>query len=285
MAGVLTGARTRVTLAPPPVAKRGILSVARVVPASPHELLGAEALVDWCGPFASRWTEAWCTTSIAAQCPAVTPAAAGEGKWFEDRTAWIEGDPITLYAGSDCPTDTLAERENKAARAMDYGEGPALDIALQEWMDAQWALDVENPPAGFPFDVECGIGVMDAIIAGNYGGQGVLWLPIPLIATAYGRGVCYRELDGTLHTPADNLVAPVLARESLTGGTTAFQAYATGAVTLLQGPVKTYSVPPMVASDGSCAPARALAERVYVPLIECTIQKFLLSCCNCGATP
>lgn len=284
MAAVLTGARTRVTLTPPRLANRGILNAARVVPSTGHDLLGVEALVDWCGPFASRWEEEWCVTAIATQCPTITPLADG-GKVFEDRTEWIEGDPIVVYAGSDCPTDTLAQREDKAARALTYGEGPALDIAILEWLDAQWAADAENPPAGFAYNVECGIGAMDALIGGNYGGEGMVWLPLPVLAPAVGAGVLLRDLDGGWRTPGDNRVAAVLAREPIEPATTAYAAYATGAVTILQGPVSTYSVPPMIASDGTCAPARALAERVYVPLVECDIFKFSLTCCGCGSTP
>ena len=271
---VLTGARTRIELQPPPLAQRGILQTARVIPVTGHQLLGVEAVIDWCGVWAEQWAGTWCATP-QAQCPAVVSQTATP-KTFEDRTGTVEGDPIVIFAGSDCPTDTLQERQDKAERALTYGESARLDIALQEWLDAEWTANGGTTPHAFD-SIECGIGAMDAFIAGAYSGRGVIWLPLPLAAAAYGKGVCYRELDGGLVSPGDNHVAVVLTPQPIDQAT-AYEAWATGAVTLLQGPVESHSVPPMIAKDGTCAPARALAERVYVPIVECIIEKFTLTC-------
>jgi hypothetical protein len=47
---------------------------------------------------------------------------------------------------------------------------------------------------------------------------------------------------------------------------------------MLRSPVNTFSVPQQPRDDGTYAPARALAERIYVPLFECLVAKVEASC-------
>ena len=54
--------------------------------------------------------------------------------------------------------------------------------------------------------------------------------------------------------------------------------YVTGSVVVFRGPVKTISVPQQVFDNGTFAPMRALAERVYVPVFDCLVAKVEVTC-------
>lgn len=269
MATAIAGARTRVTVPPVTVARRGILSVATVVPVSGHELLGAEYLTDAC-TIDYGTTSAWCPPAPSVQCGTVT--ATVDPKVFTHHvTDVVEGDPFTIYAGAACDIDTVDERRMKAERQLEFAEAAAIDAAMLPLLDA---VDM---PTGVTGSIVCAIGAMEAALAEVYGGEGVVVIPMKYACAAYGEGAVYRDLDGTLRTCLGTLVAAYIAPLTVDA------VYATGRITLLQGPVKSYSVPPMNRADGTCLPARGLAERTYVPLVECLVLSGTATCCDCPA--
>lgn len=271
---VLAGARARISVPAPPIARGGFLSAARVIDlaAGDHALMGAQYLTDACVNETQEWTAPWCVTDIQAQCeePAAPPANV---KVFEENTEVVEGDPFTLYAGNACDIDSLEGRAQAARAAFDYGERRSVDRAMTRWLATLDTAVGESPQS-----VDCLIGDMDGWLAANYGGVGLIALSIPAATEAIGKGYVVRSGD-SLSTA---LGTPVVAYTRLGFGQP-FDAWAMGQLTLLRGPLNTFSVPPMNRADGTCAPARALAERSYVPLVECAVGKFQSTCCDCAA--
>jgi hypothetical protein len=86
------------------------------------------------------------------------------------------------------------------------------------------------------------------------------------------------NLDGSLTTCQGSLVANVTIPLDDPVVTATETIYVTGQITLLRSPVNTISVPQQPRDDGTYAPARALAERIYVPLFECLVAKVEASC-------
>lgn len=278
MAEVLTGARARVNVPAPPVATGGFLAASHVIDVGEgaHELMGAEYLTDACN-VSWGWGGNWCVAPIAAQCddPGVAPA---NPKSFLSASAVVEGDPFVVYAGSSCDIDSLEGRLRSATAAFNYGERRSVDDAVTAWLGT---VDTDMESGSAP--IACVIGQMEQWLAQNYGGVGLLALPIVAAVPAVGDGVIYPDANGSglitaLGTPVVAYVPP--DTQALPVG------FALGQLTLIRGPLRSISVPPMSRSDGTCEPARALAERVYVPLVECAVGSFTMSCCDCtGATP
>lgn len=278
MAEVLTGARARISVPAPPVATGGFLGASHVIDVGEgaHELMGAEYLTDAC-TFSNGWSGNWCVAPIASQCedPGAPPA---NPKTFDAGSAVVEGDPFVVYAGSACDVDSLEGRLRSATAAFNYGERRSVDAAVTTWLDTI-DIDMESEDAAIP----CAIGLMEQWLAQNYGGVGVIALPLVAAVPAVGEGVVYPDASGSglitaVGTPVVAYVPDTV--QALPVG------YALGQLTLIRGPLRTVSVPPMSRSDGTCEPARALAERIYVPLVECVVGRFTMSCCACtGATP
>jgi hypothetical protein len=274
MALAIAGARARIDVPAPPIANRGFLSSVRVIPTTGHALMGVEYISDACIPPANLYSQPWCPPTIVSQC--VDPAATTGDKDFGDYHNVIEGDPLVVYQGSNCQTDTIQDRLEHAERALAYGEGRLVDSLMWFWLDDKVGVDDTVVRS-----VQCSIGKMEADLAEQYGGVGTIVLPIAAAVAATAAGLAFRDLDGSMRSPVGTtIVAAAVPHEDPMHG------FITGQITLLQGPVKSYSVPPMIRADGTCSDARALAERVYVPLVECLVSKYAMECCSCvGATP
>jgi len=274
MALVLAGTRARIDVPPPPVATGGFLAAARVIdlPEGSHELMGAEYVTDACTGPNNSWGGNWCVSPIAAQCtdPGTAPA---NPKLFDVGNEVVTGEPFVAYAGSACDIDSLEGRLRSATAAFNFGERRSVDYAMAAWLDAA-ALDTEVTGS-----IMCVIGQMEEWLAVNYGGRGLLAIPLAAVIPAAAEGSIYPDPNGDGLITA--LATPVAAyvTENIT---TTFTAFAMGQLTLLRGPLSTYTVPPMIRSDGTCEPARALAERVYVPLVECAVGQFSMTCCDCA---
>lgn len=280
MAEVLTGARARINVAPPPVATGGFLAAANVIDVGDgaHELMGAQYITNACTGPNNGWTGKWCVTPIASQCedPGAPPA---DPKQFDPYNEVVDGDPFVAYAGTECDLGTMADNLAAATAAFNFGERRNVDEAMAAWLDAQ---GVDQEVSG---SAVCVLGEMEAFLAASYGGRGLIAVPVAVAIPLAAEGAIYPDtadagnLVTALGTPVAAYATPGL------GGP--YKAYASGQLTLLRGPLHTYNVPPMVRKDGTCAPARALAERVYVPLVECVVGEFTMNCCPCpaGGTP
>ena len=258
MAEMIAGARNRIELPAPAPLGGGVLSVATVIDnPDPHSLMGVEAETDACAT-AEEWTE-WCT---------VTPTGR---KDFVDDFEWVFGDPFAVYTGVACAIQRLDDAKARAERRFTYAESRAVDKAVATLLEAD-ALDL-----GGPYNINEAIGVAEAFAATIYGGVPTLLIPRQFVPCACGCGSLRPNLDGTLATCAGSRVAPLTTAIAVPAASTG-TLYVTGTIVLLRGDVISISVPSQPADDGTFAPARALAERLYVPVFDCLAAKVDVVC-------
>lgn len=263
MAEMIAGARWFLDVPAPPVLGGGVLAVARVIDNPPtHALMGSEYTTDACAT-AQEWLEDWCDSSPATQ------------KVFDSDWELVTGDPFVAYTGVDCMLSTLTDAKNRVVDRFAYAEGRSVDKNIAAWLEANAAVDL-----GGPFPVNEAIGIAEAYAATVYGGVPTLLIPRQFVPCACGYGV-RSNLDGSLTTcqgsQVANITAP-LGTLPVPAADTGFM-FVTGQITLLRGEVMSYSTPQQVLDDtGRFAPPRALAERIYVPLIECLTAKVQVTC-------
>lgn len=262
MPEMIAGARWYLDVPSPPVLPGGVLAVANVIDDPPtHALMGSEYNTDACAT-AQEWAEDWCTMSPA------------NPKVFDDDWELVRGDPFVAYTGLECMITTLEEAKTRALRRFDYAESRAVDKGLAAWLDGNAAVDL-----GGPFPINQAIGVAEAYASTVYGGVPTLLIPRQFVPCACGYGI-RSNLDGSLTTCQGSKVANITAPITLpvpadASGTM----YVCGQITLLRGTVMSYSAPQQVTDDqGHFAPPRALAERIYVPLVECLTAKVEVTC-------
>ena len=208
-----------------------------------------------------EWTE-WCT---------VTPT---QRKEFSDSPGLFEGDPFVVYAGVSCDLQQLDVSKARAERRLAYIESRAVDFKVAEILDAH--PDTED--LGGPLNIDAAIGYAEAWAATVYGGRPTLLVPRGMIAcTSEGR--LQRNLDGTLTTLNGSLVAPYTTHVDLPiPADPVLTMFIVGSTTLFRGPVHSFSVPQQVFVDGTFAPMRALAERIFVPVFDCLMGKLEVTC-------
>lgn len=256
---MITGARSFIELPNPAPLGGGVVSVARVIDTSGHELMGVEGESDACAT-AEEWAE-WCT---------MTPTGR---KLFEGGPPIVFGDPFAVYTGVSCDLQRLNEAEQRARARLTLAESRAVD----QHIDALLAADADVVDLGGPFPIEQAIGVAEAFAATVYGGAPTLLIP-RLVIPCGGFVQFESSPGGTLTTVTGSLVAPLTTAVTVPYVAGPVTLYVTGQVTLLRGPVNSFSVPQQVADDGSFAPMRALAERVYVPVFDCLVAKVEVTC-------
>jgi hypothetical protein len=255
---MITGARTWIEVPVPAPLPGGVMSVAKVIDTSGHELMGVEGQTDACAS-AEEWSE-WCT---------MTPTGR---KIFEDSFEYFAGDPFAVYAGVSCDLQRLDESKARAEQRLSYGESRAVD----QHVDALLAASSEVVDLGGPFPITQGIGAAEAFAASYYGGQPTLLIPRQYLPCAWS--VLRRNLDGSIETISGSRVAPLTTAVSIPATFTTATIYVTGQITLLRGPVMSVSVPQQIFDNGTFAPMRALAERIYVPVFDCLVAKVEITC-------
>lgn len=257
---MITGARAWIDLPTPEPLGGGVVSVARVIDTTGHELMGVEGQTDACATV-EEWNE-WCTTTPVAR------------KLFDGPYEYVTGDPFAAYAGISCDLQTLAGAEARARARLDLGESRAVD----QHVDAQLAADADVIDLGGPFPINQAIGVAEAFAATVYGGRPTLL--IPRVVVPCGGSVVFESTPGgVLTTTAGSLVGPITTAIAVPYVAGPVTMYVTGSVTLLRGPVNSFSVPQQVDDLGpTFAPMRALAERVYVPVFDCLVAKVEVTC-------
>ena len=258
MAEAIAGARSYIELPEPEPLGGGVMSVARVIDVTDtHDLLGVEAQTDACAT-AEEWTE-WCTMSPTGS------------KLFEGGPDVVAGDPFAVYAGVECTLQQLTKQQARAERRLSFAEARAVDMHIAALVEAT-GLDIGGPLAVAP-----AIGVAEAFAATVYGGAPTILVPRQLLGCLCN---CLQVgLNGALSTYGGARVVPLTAPltlpvSAMPGGSV----YVTGQITLLRGNVIAISVPQQVAADGTYSPARALAERIYVPVFDCLVAKIDVTC-------
>lgn len=245
---MISGARNYVSVPAVEVALGGVLRVARVIEVSdPHDLLGAEYETDACAE-ANVWDE-FCTDN-----PVGT-------KLFDEGPDLVEGDPFAVYAGVSCQLAHLDVSKARAERRLAYGESRLVDAHICDWL-ATNSVDVGTTTAA---KIEDAIGMLENYAATVYGGAPTLLVPRRLVPLACRQGLIVTGFDGALTTCQGSRIANVACGDADGPWTV----YATGQITLLRGAVVSFATSQQPVSTTVTNPARALAERLYVPLIEC----------------
>lgn len=257
MPEMIAGAREFIAAPPITPLGGGVLDAARVIDTDGHELMGATYQSDACATV-EEWGE-WCTNS---------PLAA---KLFESAYTVVVGDPFAIYAGVECDFQRVDEAATRARNRLSYGEARAVDRNVLAQLE-DIAVDL-----GGPFPVTQAIGIVEGYMATVYGGVPTLLIPRIFLPCACGSGTLRRNMDDSVSTCSGSTVAAVTTEISDPMAATA-TVYVTGQITLLRSSVTAISVPPQTRTDGTYDPARALAERVYVPLFECVVAKVEASC-------
>lgn len=262
MPEMIAGARNYITVPAVPVLGGGVLSVARVIDGDPHSLMGAQYLTEACGDNIEEWTE-WCTND---------PVAA---KLFSGATEVVEGDPIALYSGVACDLQRVDEGKRRATTHFGYAEGRKFDVAFAALLED----DDDLVDLGGPFGVTTALGLAEAYSAAVYGGVPTILMPRLVVPCACNRGGVVAN-GGALSTCSGSPVGAITT--DLDGPPDLEELvatlYVTGQITVLRSPIATFSVPQQPNTDGTYEPARALAERIYVPMYECFAAKVAVTC-------
>jgi hypothetical protein len=234
----------------------GVLSVANVIEfsAGDHAGLGAEYQTDACAE-GGIWDEfCYAVDQNLCQGAAPTPPVGGY-KQLDEQPDLVEGEPFAVYAGVECSSPGETADEDRARTRLGYVESRQVDQHV--WVEASTGSSALTGGSLLQAIAEA-----EDVAAQEYGGVATLLVPRSLVTCGYASDLfVWDPLEGVHKTHQGTLVANVAV--------SAEEIRLTGRITLMRGPVLTASAPETNRPDGSCDPRRALAERIYVPLIEC----------------
>lgn len=240
-------------------ARGGLLAVANVVDGDAAQVgaFGAQYLSEVCG-IPTRYPDGWC----------VAPEDRTEKDF--DEIDLVEGQPFTIYKGVQCKS--LAESlDGWADERLSFGETVAIERAVMAEVLAQSGT-TDLTPAGGAVSLINGVAALEGYASTVYGGIPTLHVPRSVVTRGLARDVFDNRLDYTIETGQGSLVANGGGYEDNLGPTgveaPAGEAwlYITGQVTLVKGPSVRLGVPDWVNNE-----AIGLAERTWVPLVECFV--------------
>lgn len=255
----ITGARAWVEVGLPAPKPNGLLDVVSVVDVDdPHLLLGAEYQTDACFGLDVWLSNCQTANAVATKC---RTADGGPTKTFRGLDV-VTGDPFTLYDGIEC--GSLADLDDLEARvraSLALKESPGVENYLSSYF-ATLTPDHEV----FAVNIVEAVAGVEEFLEANYGGVGVVLMPRAMAVLAIANDAVYRD-GGRLFTAVGTPVA--------LGVGAAYTIYGSGQITVLRGPVMVNRAMEQHylndLGDPACAPARVLAERTFVPLIECGV--------------
>jgi hypothetical protein len=258
----ISEARTYVEVPPAVPFQGGILSVAQVLSAGEHDLLGAEYQTDACADGGIWDLLCWSDVNLAG-CPGTpVPPPPGGFKKF-GKPDMVQGSPFAVYDGVDCDGPGSTGNEERARRRLSYSEGRQVDTKITAILEADKDTDLGA------LSLEEAIMSFEDLAAVNYGGYATIVMPRSMAVCAYAQRLVERGPNGALMTVNGTQVANTAAADAQTINTA--KVYLAGRITLIR-------------PDGQCDPRRALAERMYVPLIECLVVAATATC-NPPTTP
>lgn len=261
----ITGARAWVEVPAPERKTGGVLDSVRVIDVTGHALLGAEYQTDACNTL-NEWLSN-CTTVYPPGCdPLGTPVT--EKKDF-DNLDLVEGDPFALYNGVRCliPAQRTNEYEARARASLELKESRGVEKYLTGLLNGLATGGSE--PVYAATSVVDAVAHLEQWLDDTYGGQGFIEMSRHTAILASAANIIVAGLDGRMTTTIGTPVILGVGDESTL--------FASGQIALLRGPIGVYSAGEQMLADGTCAPARTLAERSYVPLIECGVAKATLT--------
>jgi len=269
---MITGARNSIDVPAPPVAPGGFLAGATVlnVTDGDHSLMGVQYESVACFMPVSDVIGDWCVPPVGTLDCAAGTWTVVNGKTFNGVQQLYEGDPFALYQGVECTMQSMEDNEDQAKQVFDYSERAGIDQRLSAFLAAD--PDIVDVGTGTPAEV---LGKLEANVMATYGGVPLIAIPVELIPMFCQDHLIAPNMDGTFSTCQGSVVVGVVD-PSAPG-----VLYAMGRLILVRGPLNTFNAPPQMipCPDGSFinSPARALAERIYVPVVECVPYKATVS--------
>jgi hypothetical protein len=258
----IAGARRYIEVPAPAPKVGGLFAVARVIDTTdPHDLLGAEYQTDSCLP-AQHWSAGNCGYGYPESLCNPDPDPVATLKTLRGIGTLVTGDPFTVYDGIECEPIGYASEElaAKAKASLLLKEAVQVEKHIEALI---MAMDTDITPSGTPVDIVAAVGLLEEWLDVNYAGLGMMHMARKYATWAINANVVGAGLDGTLATIQGTPVANAAGyapTDQIIG--------ATGQITLLRGPVMVNYAPPVV-NGLTCEPPRVVAERTFVPLIEC----------------
>lgn len=178
----------------------------------------------------------------------------------------VEGAPFAVYAGVDCPAVGMADSESleRARRRLAYVEGRQVDYHVTQHIAAEGLALTDGTLLDVMMEAE-------ELASTYYGGYATILL-------SKSMALCARSQELIQDSPGGGFVTVNGTRVGSVATVGPENVFLTGQITLIQGPVLDRIVPETVLPDGTCAVRRALAERIYVPLIECLMYAGTATC-------
>lgn len=256
----ITEARSYVEVPAAIPVQGGVLSVANIVqPTGPHDLLGAEYQTDACAD-ANEWVDfCFIDGNIAACDPQAPPA--GPRKNF-GQPDLVQGSPFAAYGGSECAALGDDGARGRARARLAFTEPRTVDAHVTGLLDA---TATTLPPASLGEQ----LALMENIAGWSYGGYATILMSKGMLLKALEAAYVIEAPGGGWITPNGTRVGNVATDPTISTETV----YLTGQITLIQGDIQTHIVHEVIRPDGTCDPRRGLAERIWVPLIECLAYK------------
>lgn len=191
---------------------------------------------------------------------------------------FIAGEPFALYKGVECDLGGWQEYGDRASRGLELGESFGLESAIQKII---LNGDDTEVLAG-EYSMVSGVAALEQYAASVYGGAPTFHVSRYGTTFLFDKGVFDSDDDFVVTTKQGSLVANGGGYSSTgPGGVEAgpgqFWLYASGQVNIFHGDI--------TVSEAKALPtnrAFALAERIYVPTIECFVAAVLVTT---GGTP
>lgn len=239
----------------------------------------------------------WVVDGLTEGEHTLTLTSAGGGSWTSTEFTWpltvglpnviaigtktadgidvVTGSPFSIYKMTECQ-DLREDDTAWAQRSLALGEAHAVESAFMQAVLAQPTTDLPN--GSTPVSLINGIAILEGYAADTYGGVPTLHVPRSVATRAIAKSALTVGLDFSVMTPQGAMVANGGGYSLNLGpdGTPApaGQAwlYATGLVTLVRRPVEAHRTLDHVNNNQV-----VLAERTYVPAVECFVAAVLVT--------
>lgn len=258
----------------------GLYSVSTVIDVTdPHELLGV------------NWESISClpATIIGMGCAGDT--LLNTPKEYADQTEYGEATPFGVFGSWACsPIGHWNDAQDRATAALLQGEERAVERAIHRSeagneMTFQGATDI-TPVPGTAVSIVAGVALLEAYLAANYGGVGVIHAnprEVTYMANEYLLADTPNNATGALTTNIGTYVASEGGMNGVVGPTGASATgddhwlFATGRPVIRRGPVMLTPPSRNAGLNTSTNDLEMLAERIYLVSWECVTAAVLVN--------
>jgi hypothetical protein len=219
----------------------------------------------------STWTSAEFTWPLTVGLPNVILL----GEKTADGIGVVEGYPFSIYKMTECH-DLHGDDTEWARNSLALGESHAVESGFMQAVLAQ--PTTAQPNGATAVSIEEGVAILEGYAADVYGGVPIIHMARSVATRALARDILVASMDYTVTTPQGALVANG-GGYSLNLGPAGAAApegqawlYVSGMVTLVRSPVEAHRV-----LDHTENNQVVLAERTYVPAVDCFVAAVLVN--------